>query len=86
MAHRMIGLLLQSVALVTDKSNNHAVEIEEEHQEVEAKLDKGFLEILNLSQFSSRCHISQPLVPSLTFLCTFNLRKISVASRRCWFS
>lgn len=47
MAHRMIGLLTQSVALVTDKSNNHAVEIEEEHQEVEAKLDEGFLENLN---------------------------------------
>ena len=29
--------------LVTDKGDDHAVEVEEEHQEVEAQLDKGFL-------------------------------------------
>ena len=29
--------------LVTDESDNHAVEVEEKHDEVEAKLDEGFL-------------------------------------------
>jgi hypothetical protein len=31
------------VGFVADQSNNHAVEVEEEHQEVEAQLDEGFL-------------------------------------------
>lgn len=29
--------------LVADKGNDHAVEVEEEHQKVETKLDEGFL-------------------------------------------
>ncbi len=29
--------------LVTDESNNHAVEVEEEHEQVEGELDEGFL-------------------------------------------
>lgn len=29
--------------LVTDKSDNHAVEVEEEHDEVEAELEERFL-------------------------------------------
>lgn len=41
--HRIFGLFTQSVALITDQGNNHAVEVEEEHEEVEAKLDEGFL-------------------------------------------
>jgi hypothetical protein len=40
MAHRIFGFFTQSVALITDESNNHAVEVEEEHEEVEAKLDE----------------------------------------------
>jgi hypothetical protein len=44
MAHRVFGLFTESVTLVADESDNHAVEVEEEHQEVEAKLDEGFLE------------------------------------------
>lgn len=43
MMHRIFGLFTQSVALITDQGNNHAVEVEEEHEEVEAKLDEGFL-------------------------------------------
>lgn len=31
------------VRLVADKSNDHAVEVEEEHEQVEAQLDEGFL-------------------------------------------
>jgi hypothetical protein len=31
------------VSLVTDESNNHAVEVEEEHQQVETQLDERFL-------------------------------------------
>lgn len=29
--------------LITDQGNNHAVEVEEEHQEMETELDEGFL-------------------------------------------
>lgn len=43
MMHRIFGLFTQSVALIADQGNNHAVEVEEEHEEVEAKLDEGFL-------------------------------------------
>jgi hypothetical protein len=43
MAHCIFGFVAKSVAFVTDQSNNHAVEVEEEHQEVEAQLDEGFL-------------------------------------------
>jgi hypothetical protein len=32
------------VGLVADESDNHAVEVEEEHQQVETKLDERFLE------------------------------------------
>lgn len=41
--HRMVRLRTKSMRLVPDKRNNHAVEIEEEHQEVEAELDERFL-------------------------------------------
>ena len=47
MAHRIIGLVTQSLALIADESNDHAVKVEEEHQEVETKLDEGFLEQSN---------------------------------------
>jgi hypothetical protein len=43
MAHRVFGLFTKSVALIADQGNDHAVEVEEEHQEVEAKLDERFL-------------------------------------------
>lgn len=32
------------MALVSDQGDDHAVEVEEEHDEVEAELDEGFLE------------------------------------------
>lgn len=50
MAHRIIGLVTQSLALIADESNDHAVKVEEEHQEVETKLDEGFLETIKSSQ------------------------------------
>jgi hypothetical protein len=31
------------VRLVADKGNDHAVQVEEEHQQVETQLDEGFL-------------------------------------------
>jgi hypothetical protein len=31
------------VGLVADESNDHAVEVEEEHEQVETKLDERFL-------------------------------------------
>lgn len=40
MAHCILGLITQSMALVADQSDNHAVQVEEEHQEVEAQLDE----------------------------------------------
>jgi hypothetical protein len=43
MAHRVFGLFTESVTLIANKGNDHAVEVEEEHQEVEAKLDERFL-------------------------------------------
>lgn len=82
MIHRIFGLFTQSVALITDQGNNHAVEVEEEHKEVEAKLDEGFLNTNRVSHCAAGCNLET----KLTFLCTFNLRKISVASKRCWFS
>lgn len=44
MAHSILGFIAQSVSLITDESDNHAVEVEEEHEEVESQLDKRFLE------------------------------------------
>jgi hypothetical protein len=45
MAHSMFRLFAKSMAFVADEGDNHAVQVEEEHQEVEAQLDEGFLEI-----------------------------------------
>lgn len=83
MMHRIFGLFTQSVALIADQGNNHAVEVKEEHEEVETKLDEGFLKTpVRVSHCAAVCDLKI----KLTFLCTFNLRKISVASKRCWFS
>jgi hypothetical protein len=35
------------VGLVADKGNDHAVEVEEEHQQVETQLDERFLSIVS---------------------------------------
>jgi hypothetical protein len=35
------------VGLVADKGNDHAVEVEEEHQQVETQLDERFLAIVS---------------------------------------
>ena len=43
MAHCILGFVTKSMAFVADQSDNHAVQVEEEHQEVEAQLDEGFL-------------------------------------------
>ena len=42
-AHCMFRLFAKSVALVADKGDDHAVQVEEEHQEVEAQLDERLL-------------------------------------------
>jgi hypothetical protein len=44
-AHGSFSLGAKSVRLVADEGDNHAIEVEEEHQEVETKLDEGFLEL-----------------------------------------
>ena len=43
MFHRMARLLLESTRLVTDERDDHAVEVEEEHDEVKSELDERFL-------------------------------------------
>lgn len=54
----MFCLRAESVRLVADQGNDHAVEVEEEHQEVEAELDEGFLysrlEYIQTSQQTNR--------------------------------
>lgn len=43
MAHRMFRLAAKSVGLVADQSDDHAVQVEKEHQEVETEFDERFL-------------------------------------------
>lgn len=43
MAHCMFRLFAKSMAFVADEGDDHAVQVEEEHQEVEAQLDERFL-------------------------------------------
>lgn len=43
MSHRVFSLALESVRLVLDQADDHRVEVEEEHDEVEAELDERFL-------------------------------------------
>lgn len=66
---------VRSVGLITDQSHNHAIKVEEKHDKVETKLDKGFLMDVSIEHMENK--------GCLTFLCTFNFLKISVASRRC---
>lgn len=42
-AHRIIGLFTGLMGFVADQRNDHAVQVEEEHQEVETQLDERFL-------------------------------------------
>lgn len=44
MLHRLVGVGVSSVlCLVADQGNDHAVEVEEEHDQMEAELAEGFL-------------------------------------------
>ena len=52
MAHCIFSFVAKSMAFIADQGDDHAVEVEEEHQEVEAQLDEGFL--LRKSWVSSR--------------------------------
>lgn len=74
--------------IVADQGHNHAVQVEEEHDQVEDQFDVRFL-----GQKSQNCVWSQKTGrgnPSHggihTFLWTLSLRKISVASSIYWFS
>lgn len=40
MTHRIFGLCTHLVTLVTDQGNDHAVQVEEEHEEVESEFDE----------------------------------------------
>lgn len=42
------------VRLVADEGDDHAVEVEEEHDEVEAELDEGFLKLVSAACKSGR--------------------------------
>ena len=60
---------------IPDEGDNHAVEVEEEHHQMETELDERFL-------------IKSAGAPGMlrdyhTFLWTFSFLKISVASSRC---
>ena len=68
--------------LVADESNNHAVEVEEEHDQVEAQLDERLLR-----GGSAICMTgSDNQRRTYTFLWTLSFRKISVASSKCVLS
>lgn len=67
------------VRLVLNQGDDHAIQVEEEHDQVEAQLDKGFL----LSLVSPCCSFSFSTGQVVrTFLCTLSFLKISVASKR----
>lgn len=40
MAHCVLSFVLESVRLILDETDDHGVEVEEEHDEVEAELDE----------------------------------------------
>ena len=42
--HAPVRLVLESMCFVAYQGDDHAVEVEEEHDEVEAEFDEGFLE------------------------------------------
>lgn len=42
MPHAPVGFDAESMGLVAYEGDDHAVEVEEEHDEVEAELDEGF--------------------------------------------
>lgn len=71
--------------------DNHAVEVEEEHEEVKAEFDEGFLDryvsaAVSTISVTSLCTETLPREMrgrKHTRLCTFSFLKISVASRRC---
>ena len=44
MHHALVCSIFQSMGFVSDQSHNHAVQIEEEHEEVEAELYERFLQ------------------------------------------
>lgn len=80
--HCILDRVTNSMRFVADQGNNHTVQVEEKHQEVETKFDERFLIIGQLAfRVSDDVNPEQP-----TFLCTLSLRKISVASKRCALS
>lgn len=44
------------VSLVADESNDHTVQVEEEHQQVETQLDERFLD--SVSTLTPECHLA----------------------------
>lgn len=77
------------VRVILDESNYHAVQVEEEEDEMEAELGEGFLRRCQQLDFATsgagpcRPHTDcGAVVGGRTFLWTFSFRKISVASRR----
>jgi hypothetical protein len=50
------------VRFIANKSNNHAVEVEEEHEQVETKLDERFLNSVSmLSNHECECRVIRSL-------------------------
>ena len=69
--------------LVANEGDDHAVKVEEEHDQVVAKLDER---LLCVRQYEIPHIIWRMCSAVRTCLWTFNFLKISVASSRCWFS
>lgn len=66
---------LRLFAFLANEGDDHAVQVEEEHDQVEAKFNERFL-----------CHVSADVCEPFAahaFLCVLSFLKISVASRRC---
>ena len=71
----------QCLVLVLDERDNHAVEVEEEHDQMEAELDERFLAEIPESAHHNPTYCLLDFIR--TFLCTFSFLKISVASSKC---
>lgn len=72
--------LTSVMGLVMDECHDHAVQVVEEHDQMEAQLGEGLLDTESVGdRLDMNCR-------SPTFLCTFSFRKISVASSRCCLS
>jgi hypothetical protein len=77
-------------ALVADQRNNHAVQVEEEHEQVEAELDEALLLVhVQFSEDLSRVEevlvVEDPAVSQVSMSSPLRICLASIASQR-WLS